>query len=286
MQNELNYKNIRKIGLVSRHNTQLDDEIAFLARLLKARGIELFLSDESSCTLDLIRFDFHTLCKECDLIISLGGDGTLISLCRRLWKYDKAVLGINAGNLGFLTGFKVSEAEDFFEDFFRGEFRLEKSFLLEINLEKKDSTKLNKIAFNDAVFRQSNSFSMTHIKVLEKGKVFNEYNGDGLIIATPAGSTAYNLSANGPIVYALAEVFLLTPICSHSLTQRPIVLPRCFKLEVQASDCVLCIDGQENFLLKDFKSVQLGLSDKSVRLIYRKNRSYFQVLKEKLQWGN
>ena len=127
---------------------------------------------------------------------------------------------------------------------------------------------------------------MTHIKVLRNQSVFNEYSGDGLIIASAAGSTAYNLSAGGPIVYTLAEVFVLTPICSHSLTQRSVVLPRGFELEIYTKDCLINIDGQESFKSNDFKSIKIKLSDKSVALIHPQNRDYFQILKEKLNWGN
>ncbi|ECP1103707.1 NAD(+) kinase, partial [Campylobacter jejuni] len=221
-----------------------------------------------------------------DFVISLGGDGTLISLCRKACEYDKAVLGIHAGHLGFLTDFKVDEAENFFQAFFQGEFRIEKPYLLSIFLEDRQGKILEKLAFNDVVISKNNQASMAHIEVFRKEKKFNEYFGDGLIVATPAGSTAYNLSANGPIVYTLAQAFILTPVCSHSLTQRPIVLPKGFEIEIMAKDCMLCIDGQENYKMNDFKSIKVGLSDKNVALIHPKNRDYFQILKEKLHWGN
>lgn len=235
--------------------------------------------------LDLKGFSLDELFKKCDFIISLGGDGTLISLCRKACEWDKALLGINAGHLGFLTDFTMSGAAAFFEEFFAGKFRIEQPFLLDILLENKKGKVLHKLAFNDVVFSRLNSSAMTEISVLRKGQVFNEYYGDGLIVATAAGSTAYNLSANGPIIYTLAEVFLLTPVCSHSLTQRPIVLPKGFELEIRAKECAFCIDGQEFFKTSDFKSIKLRLSDKKVSLIHPKNRDYFQILKEKLHWG-
>lgn len=174
----------------------------------------------------------------------------------------------------------------FFKLFFQGEFRIEKPYLLSVFLEDKQGKILEKLAFNDVVISKNNQASMAHIEVFRKEKKFNEYFGDGLIVATPAGSTAYNLSANGPIVYTLAQAFILTPVCSHSLTQRPIVLPKGFEIEIMAKDCILCIDGQENYKMNDFKSIKVGLSDKNVALIHPKNRDYFQILKEKLHWGN
>lgn len=285
MKNDLDYKNIQKIGLVCRSDSNLDREILFLKNLFEAKNIELLLFKAYEKDLNLRLCELNEIFKTCDFVISLGGDGTLISLCRKSFEFNKAILGINAGNLGFLTNCKIEESKQFFSEFFEGNFQIKEPYLLEITLTKHDNEVLKLFAFNDAILRRANS-SMTHIKVFEEGQVFNEYNGDGLIIATAAGSTAYNLSANGPILYALSEVFVLTPICSHSLTQRPIILPRGFELEVEAKECMLYIDGQESFELKDYKKVCIGLSDKTAKLIYSEGRDYFQVLKEKLNWGN
>ncbi|EFC33099.1 ATP-NAD kinase, putative [Campylobacter jejuni subsp. jejuni 414] len=285
MQNKIDYKNVKKIGLVTRPNVSLDKEILKLQSILFIYKVELVLFKESSKILDLPKYELDDLFKISDFVISLGGDGTLISLCRKACEYDKAVLGIHAGHLGFLTDFKVDEAENFFQAFFQGEFRIEKPYLLSVFLEDKQGKILEKLAFNDVVISKDNKVSMAHIEVFRKEKKFNEYFGDGLIVATPAGSTAYNLSANGPIVYTLAQAFILTPVCSHSLTQRPIVLPKGFEIEIMAKDCMLCIDGQENYKMNDFKSIKVGLSDKNVALIHPKNRDYFQILKEKIALG-
>ena len=282
MQKLIDYKNIEKVGLVARPNTDLSKEISHIRSLLEKRNIHLVsLLEKSGSNTD----ELDRLFNESDFIISLGGDGTLISLCRKACEYDKAILGINAGNLGFLTDCSLLEAADFFTDFFAGNFRVDKPYLLDIYLEDKEGKKSVKNAFNDIVFTSSFHQSMAHIKVLRNDKVFNEYYGDGLIISSPAGSTAYNLSANGPIIYTLAEVFVLTPICSHSLTQRPIVLPRGFEIALKAKDCIFCIDGQEYYNVDDYKDIRINLSTKTVSIIHPKKRDYFQILKEKLNWG-
>lgn len=285
MQNLLDYEKITKIGLVSRPNSNLKQEIEFLREILAQRKIELFLEEQNANLFKEQGYTLDDLFKKSDIIISLGGDGTLISLCRKACEYEKAILGIYAGNLGFLTDIKLEFASQFFDDFFEGKFRVETPFLLDIHLEFKDGSKLHKTAFNEAVFARNSHTNITHVEVFRKGKKFNEYYGDGLIIATPAGSTAYNLSANGPIVYTLAEVFLLTPVCSHSLTQRPIVLPKKFELEIKTSGCELIIDGQERYDTNEIKNAKFTLSDKFVKLIHPKDRNYFQILKEKLHWG-
>lgn len=286
MKKELAYKNITKIGLVARLNTDLSADILALKNIFDERNISLLLDKHSAKSLNLQGFELDELFKQGDFIIALGGDGTVISLCRKASEYEKAILGIHAGRLGFLTDFTAKEARGFFDEFFSGKFRLEEPFLLDIVLETKQGQNFIKTAFNDVVFSRTAKHSMAHIEVLRKGKIFNEYYGDGLIVATPAGSTAYNLSANGPIIYTLAEVFLLTPVCSHSLTQRPIVLPKGFELEVRANECSFFIDGQECLETKDFKSIKIRLSDKKVSLLHPRNRDYFQILKEKLRWGN
>lgn len=286
MKKAINYKNIQKIGLVARLNTNLNAEILELKQIFDERNIELLLDKNCAKSFDLKGFELDELFKECDFIIALGGDGTVISLCRKASEYKKAILGIHAGRLGFLTDFRAKQARAFFDEFFSGQFRIEEPFLLDIILEDKKGQSLVKTAFNDVVFSRTAKNSMAHIEVLRKGKIFNEYYGDGLIVATAAGSTAYNLSANGPIIYTLAEVFLLTPVCSHSLTQRPIVLPKGFELEVRANECSFFIDGQECLQTKDFKSITIRLSDKKVSLLHPQNRDYFQILKEKLRWGN
>lgn len=286
MKKKLDYQNISKIGLVARFNTDLSSEILALKSIFDERGIALLLEKECAKSVNLQGYEQDELFKQSDFIIALGGDGTVISLCRKASEYQKAILGIHAGHLGFLTDFTAKEARGFFDEFFSGKFRVEEPFLLDIILENAQKQTLVKTAFNDIVFSRTAKNSMAHIEVLRNGKVFNEYYGDGLIIATPAGSTAYNLSANGPIIYTLAEVFLLTPVCSHSLTQRPVVLPKGFELEVRAKDCSFFIDGQECLQTKDYASIKIALSDKKVSLLHPQNRDYFQILKEKLRWGN
>lgn len=294
MKELIDYKNIRKIGLVARLNTDLSSEILILQNIFNKRGIELLL--EKNCILSsneinkkklaCLGFELDELFQSCDFIISLGGDGTLISLCRKANEYKKALLGIHAGRLGFLTGLVIQEAQGFFDEFFSGNFLVEEPFLLDLSLKDKRGNLLEKTAFNDVVFSRLQDYSMAHIEVFRGGKLFNEYYGDGLIVASAAGSTAYNLSVNGPIIYTLSEVFLLSPICAHSLTQRPIVLPRGFELEIKAKECSFFIDGREQLFAKDYASIKLSLSEKRARLIYPQNRDYFQILKEKLSWGN
>lgn len=275
MKKNINIEKIQKIGLFCRLNTNLNEQIAFLKTIFLQKNIELVLLDQEKINLkDLKKLDF---------LISLGGDGTLLSLCRQAYQVKKPILGINAGNLGFLTAFSFSEVESFFKDFFKNDFKIEKAKMLQISLCKKNKI-IKKFAFNDAVFSRDNAL-MANVEVFFENKLFNAYYGDGLIIASSSGSTAYNISAGGPIVHPWSEIFVLTPVCSHSLTQRPIVLPYGFELELKVEHCLLYLDGQEVIDPKEYDKILIGLSKKELSFIHKKDRDYFQVLKEKLNWG-
>ena len=143
------------------------------------------------------------------------------------------------------------------------------------------------VAFNDIVFSRSKISHMTTIKAYVDGDLFNSYYGDGLIVSTPTGSTAYNLSAGGPVVYPLTEALILTPISPHSLTQRPLVLPVDFVVSFKSSDdTVIVVDGQETYKMSDVDFVSVKIAERGARLIHSLDRNYFDVLKKKLHWGN
>jgi len=221
------------------------------------------------------------MCKEANFLVALGGDGTLISLARRAYKYDKPILGINAGNLGFLTDINPENIEEFLDKFLNKEYRIDERMVIEIDFEGK---KL--YAFNDVVISKDVISSMIHIKVDTNESFLNTYRGDGLIISTPTGSTAYNLSAGGPVVYPLTEGFIFTPICPHSLTQRPLVLPSDFELEIEVKEKMakLIIDGQEIYNMNN--KIKIKKAKRKAKLIHRVERNYFEVLREKLNWGS
>ncbi|MCR4941656.1 MAG: NAD(+) kinase [Campylobacter sp.] len=275
----LDYQNLKFVGLVAKKSKDFEQNFKILTEIFNSRGIEILLAKDDK-SLDEIT-------KKTDFIICLGGDGTLISTCRKTAATQPFVFGIHAGRLGFLTDITINEAKDFFDEFFKGNFTVEEPFMLDIFLNKKDGTKILKIAFNDAVIMRSKPVSIASVDAFVNGKMFNSYFGDGLIASTPVGSSAYNMSAGGAIIYPLSDVFTLTPICSHSLTQRPIVLPKDFCVELRAkNDEVLVIDGQDSFYMNEYESVGIKLSDKFARLVRHTGRDYFQILKEKLRWGH
>jgi len=248
----------------------------------------VYLDTNSAKMIGLIGIEFDRMCDMCDILVSIGGDGTLISLARRSYKYNKPIMGINAGKLGFLTDVKVDEIESFIEKFFNDEYRIDKRMMLRIEVDKQKY-----YAFNDIVFSRETISSMVDLKVdaeclNDKNKErywLNTYYGDGLIVSTPTGSTAYNLSAGGPVVFPLTKSLILTPLCPHSLTQRPLVLPSDFRLIMESNSKVeIIIDGQEIVHLYGSKA-KIKIASKSAKLIHRVERNYFDVLREKLNWG-
>jgi NAD+ kinase len=271
-----------KAGFVlkPKNTLEIKNEFLKIKEIFEKYNIEVLLDSISARAIGLRGVDFEDLCKSVDFIVALGGDGTLISVTRRAYKFDKPVLGINLGNLGFLTDINPDNVEEFLKKFLKGEYRIDERMVIEIEYKKR---KL--YAFNDVVISKDVITSMINIKVDTNESFLNTYRGDGLIVSTPTGSTAYNLSAGGPVVYPLTESFILTPICPHSLTQRPLVLPSNFELKAKVKEnfAKLILDGQEIFDLND--KITIKKAKKPAKLIHRLERNYFDVLREKLHWG-
>lgn len=271
-----------KAGFVlkPKNTLEIKDEFLKIKEIFEKYNIEVLLDSISARALGLRGIDFEDLCKYVDFIVALGGDGTLISVSRRAYKFDKPVLGINLGNLGFLTDINPDNVEEFLKKFLKGEYRIDERMVIEIIYNNKSL-----YAFNDVVISKDVISSMINIQIDTNESFLNTYRGDGLIISTPTGSTAYNLSAGGPVVYPLTESFIITPICPHSLTQRPLVLPSNFELKatVKENFAKLILDGQEIYDLND--KILIKKAKKPAKLIHRIERNYFDVLREKLHWG-
>ena len=219
-------------------------------------------------------FDFDQLCGECDFLVSIGGDGTLISVADvpLILRYD----GINLGNLGFLTDINPAEVDSFIDKMKSDQYRIDGRMML------KASIGLNKyVAFNDVVITRKTISRMVRVDASINGNSYNSYNGDGLVISTPTGSSAYNLACGGPIVFPLTQSLIVTPISPHSLTQRPLVLPVEFELEFSTADSegmVAIIDGQDIYEIKKGDTIKVTMASKKAKLIHRLERNYFDVL--------
>ena len=276
---------IKSAGIILKPSSpELKETYLNIKAFFEKANIEIYLEDNSANMIDLVGYSLEELCNKVDFLISVGGDGTLLSVVRKSFKYDKAVLGINLGTLGFLTDISMEQLPDFIKNLKKNIYKIDNRMMVE------GSVNLNKfVAFNDIVISRKSISSMIKISGKINGKDFNSYYGDGIIISTPTGSTAYNLSVGGPIVYPLTEAFIVTPVSPHSLTQRPLVMPADFEIEFKVIDnqgAVVIVDGQDIYEVEQNQSIKIKIASKKAKMIHRIQRDYFEVLNEKLRWGN
>lgn len=278
---------ISTVGLVSKpFDPSLEAYVTEIKEAFSKHNVSLLIEEKSARALGFEGVSFEEMCIRSDFLISLGGDGTLISLCRRSFIYNKPVLGIYAGQLGFLTDIQTDEISQFIEELFVGNYRIDTRMMLEVTFHVNGNVE-KVVAFNDIVLSRSKISHMSTIKAYVDGHLFNSYHGDGLIVSTPTGSTAYNLSAGGPVVYPLTEALILTPICPHSLSQRPLVLPVDFEVSFESDDdTVIVVDGQETYTMNEVDRVHVRIAEQGACLIHSLDHDYFAVLKKKLHWGH
>jgi NAD+ kinase len=227
------------------------------------------------------------LASQVDLIVVLGGDGTLLSVTRDEIG-DTPVLGINMGSLGFLTEHSADSLFPMLAKALEGTAHLERRERLQVTISSSNHEPTSARVLNDAVINKGALARMIVLSVHVDGTFVSHFRADGLIVSTPTGSTAYNLSAGGPILYPTLDAMAVTPICPHALTNRPIVLALDsvveIRLEGPAEKVYLTLDGQQGFPISDRDLVRIERCPEPIQLITEPNRSYFQVLHHKLKW--
>jgi NAD+ kinase len=266
-----------------------------LAEWLEARGIELVGKprllgenlDGAQCVIDEVTDE--KFAEESDLIVVLGGDGTMISTARLVGDSDALVLGINYGSLGYLTDFRIEEMFPALEAIFDGEYEIDRRVMLHAEHWRGEEKLASGRVLNDVVINKAALARIIEIDVSLNELFVNSFRADGLIVSTPTGSTAYNLSAGGPIIYPSMNAVVLTPICPFTLTNRPIVIPDDamieLKLEKENEGVVLTLDGQIGYTMKTDDRVRIRKSRTTFNLVQPANRNYFDVLRNKLKWG-
>jgi NAD+ kinase len=284
---------MRRIGVVARRDrAEALDVVRGLVQWLTAHGREVVLDGETAGALRLPGVTISErgeLPAKVDLIVVLGGDGTLLSVARLVDGLDVPILGVNLGGLGFLTATTLEAMFPTLEVVLRGEYTAEERMLLVAGLTRGGAPLGEQLALNDVVVAKGALGRLIDLEVRADGQPMTAYRADGLIIATPTGSTAYNLSAGGPILFPTMDAVVLTPICSHTLTNRPIVLPASVRLELtlltETPDVVLAVDGQPGPPVVAGDVVQIRRAAARIRLIRDPRKSYFEVLRMKLKWG-
>lgn len=281
---------INAVGIISKPRSDLAARLVpELIAWLMARGLAIRLDTETAQYAG--RSDGmarEEIAAGAGLVIVLGGDGTLLSAARAVSGTGIPLFAVNLGGLGFLTAITVDEIYPQLERALRGDFRIAHRRMLECELWRGSDRLARYDALNDMVLTKFEIARMIDLEVQIDGHFVCVYRADGLIVATPTGSTAYALSAGGPIIFPTLEVVVLAPICPHTLSNRPVVLPDSCALEVRIDatdhDATLTVDGQEGIALGANDRVLIGRGSSSVALV-RSSHSYFEIWRNKLRWG-
>jgi NAD+ kinase len=281
---------MKTVGIISKPGSDSAAKLVVeLLQWLSARGVSARIDTETAAYAgrsDGLPRDH--VAEGAELVIVLGGDGTLLSAARATGGRDVPLFAVNLGNLGFLTSIKVEELYPQLERALKGDFRFGLRRMLHGELWRDGKCIGNYEALNDVALAKAEIARMIELEVHVDGHFMCVYRADGLVISTPTGSTAYSLSAGGPIIFPTVEALCLTPICPHTLSHRPVILPDEAVIEVTArgsNTTYLTVDGQVGELLEPGDKVVCRLSNRAIRLIAPPDKSFFDVLREKLEWG-
>jgi len=282
-----------KYGIIANINKKelfdiLPGLISWLEKYDNSVVVEKDIYDASTDLLKHIDYvERDEIPSKCDMVLALGGDGTIISAARVVGNSRVPIAGINLGGLGFLAEVAVEEIYDRLQLIQEGEYLVEERMVLKAKTD--DKPEVTYRALNDIVIERGSSTRMVIISVTVDGKFFNRYAGDGIIIATPTGSTAYSLSAGGPIIVPPHEAIIVTPLSPHSLSQRAVVIKPDSKIKINIENAsgkmLLSIDGQTSVKIKNGQSISIERANNNVRLVKWKDKSYFDTLRAKLNWG-
>lgn len=280
-----------RIGIIGKTNTDKAFEIAKdLSEWFNARGVEVIFEQEIGKKIRRRKsVPAAEIPKLVDIILVFGGDGTFLGVARIACEHGTPILGINLGGLGFLTEITVEEIYPMMERILSGDYEIEDRQMLRTTVRRGRAGAKHYEVLNDVVINKEAVARIIDLEIYIEGSHVTTYKADGIILSTPTGSTAYSLSAGGPIVHPALPVTIITPICPHTLTNRPLVVSNEMKVEIkittQEPDTYLTLDGQIGIRLKTGDVIEVRKSDTVVKLIKSPFRDYFTILKTKLMWG-
>jgi len=284
---------IRTIGIFARpRRTDLTGIVAPLLDWISKRGYRVLYDTETAEALSDGQgagFDRQHLAAESDLLVVLGGDGTLLAAAREAAPRGIPILPINLGSLGFLTSFTLNELYPALEETLAGNAETSDRVMLTASLRRRGQIAESRVVLNEAVVNKGALARMIEVELCIDEEFVCRYRADGLIVSTPTGSTAYSLSAGGPIVHPDVEALIVTPICPHTLTDRPVVISDCCNVEMRlrgdAESVYLTLDGQKGILMQSEDRVNIWRAKERLKLIQPHRKSYYQILRSKLKWG-
>ena len=282
---------IKTVGIISKPDAKAAHELVpGLVIWLRQQGLEIRCDEETSAYETTVKgMPREAVPEGCDLIIVLGGDGTLLSAARAIGKREIPLSPVNLGGLGFLTAITIDEVFPELQRAFRGEHRIGKRKLLYTELVREGSVVACYDALNDAVLTKSSIARMIDLKAFVDEQFVADYKADGLIVCTPTGSTAYSLAAGGPIIFPSVPAICMTPICPHMLTNRPVLVPETSVIRIISrgpdESVFLTIDGQTGNPVREGDTIMCRSSQFALHLIRPPRMMFFDVLRQKLKWG-
>jgi len=283
---------MKKVGIIAKDIPAAQKAAKKLTRWLESRGKKVYVDNRTAEAVKARGYDDEEIPKLVEMLIILGGDGTLLSAARHVADAhtDVPIFGVNLGSLGFMAEVSLDELYDNLEKAIAGKLETEDRMMLSAAVIRGGKRLAQYRVLNDAVINKGALARMMELKISVGTRHLTTLRADGLIVATPTGSTAYSLSAGGPIIYPTLHCFVVTPICPHTLSNRPIALPDTVVVTVcltsQSEDVSLTLDGQIGFPLIPNDVVEIRKSRYKMKLIKHPSKSYYEILRTKLKWGN
>jgi NAD+ kinase len=285
-------EDMNKIGIIAKNIPEARKAAKKLASWLGSRHKKVFVDSDTAEAINIRGHEGAEIAALAEMLIVLGGDGTLLSASRLVADAhrDVPIFGVNLGSLGFMAEVSLDELYDNLEKAIAGKLETEDRMLLNVSVLRSNKRVASYRVLNDAVINKGALARMMELKISVNDGHLTTLRADGLIVATPTGSTAYSLSAGGPIIHPTIHCFVVTPICPHTLSNRPIALPDNVTVSVcltsQSEDVSLTLDGQIGFPLAPHDVVEIKKSRAKMKLIKHPAKSYYEILRTKLKWGN
>jgi NAD+ kinase len=280
---------MKTVGIIT--NSEKDKNLTYTNILIdsikKYGGSYVVPANNGMAGMDALDSNVEEICSKCDVIICLGGDGTFLKTARTAYKYNIPILGINLGSLGFLTDIETEEIEKCVESIFNNNYLIEERVMLGIKVYKNGKLEAEDVAINDVVVSRGGILRILHLSTFVDNNYVDTFPGDGIIISTPTGSTAYSMSAGGPIVEPTAPVIILTPISSHMLFSRPFIASDKRHVKVSVSEnyehnALVTIDGQKCYEILGGDYIEVEKISATVKIIKVSSKDFFSILRKKI----